>query len=396
MTKAASEVGGLRLRNVLLNPGPVTLSDRVRQAMLRGDWCHREIEFAELTQSVNARLAAVYASAESAAPSGSGPKSHVASDSGSDSGFDAVTLTGSGTAAVEAMLAGFAPDTSKTLVVANGVYGERIAKILEHQRKPMQLVASPWIEPMDLEEVARCLADRADDLPITHIVAVHHETTTGRLNDLPQLARLASSAGCQLLIDAVSSFGAESIDFAGWPVTAIAATANKCLHAVPGVAFVLARRAVWQAGAQKLAPSLYLDPFAYYTSQHGDGFSPFTQSVQATFALDEALSELADEGGWQARRGLYRERAARIAGELAQLDFQPLLDAEDRSCVLCAFRLPSGANYADLHDQLKRDGFIIYAGQGHLATDVCRIANMGDIREADLDRLFESFKRALA
>ncbi len=360
-------------RSVLLNPGPVTLSERVRQAMLRDDWCHREVEFAELTQSIDARLATVYPSAES--------------------GFEAVMLTGSGTAALEAMLGGFAPSGTKTLVIANGVYGERIAKILEYQRKPVQLVASRWTDPMNLAEVARCLAADAD---ITHIAAVHHETTTGRLNELGELARMATSAGCQLLIDAVSSFGAESIDFAEWPVAAVAATANKCLHAVPGISFVLASRDLWRAGASKSPHSLYLDPFAYHAAQHGDGYSPFTQSVQAAFALDEALCELADEGGWETRRKLYRTRAARIAEELASLDVQPLLEVDERSCVLCAFRLPKGMSYDKLHGQLKRDGFIIYAGQGHLAADICRVANMGDIRDADLDRLFESFKRAFA
>ena len=360
-------------RSVLLNPGPVTLTERVRQAMLRDDWCHRESEFAELTKSINARLAAVYPTAESE--------------------FEAVMLTGSGTAALEAMLGGFAPDTSKTLVVANGVYGERSAKILEYQRKPVCLVASAWMQPIDLEGVERRLEA---DPEISHISVVHHETTTGRLNDLCELSRMAKRADCQLLIDAVSSFGAEEIDFMSWPVAAVAATANKCLHAVPGVSFVLARQDLWRAGPSKSPHSLYLDPFAYHASQHGEGYSPFTQSVQAAFALDEALGELLDEGGWEARRSIYRGRARRIAGELAGLGVQPLLATEERSCVLCAFRLPSGMTYESLHQHLKRDGYVIYAGQGHLAADVCRIANMGDIRESDLDRLFGSLRKALA
>lgn len=309
------------------------------------------------------------------------------------SGFEAVMLTGSGTAALEAMLGGFAPDSATTLVIANGVYGERSAKILEYQRKSVQLAASAWLEPMNLAEVERCLAANSD---ITHIAVVHHETTTGRLNDLGELARLAKEAGCQLLIDAVSSFAAEEIEFAEWPIAAVAATANKCLHAVPGISFVLARRDLWRAGAQKSPHSLYLDPFAYHAAQHGEGFSPFTQSVQAAFALDEALGELADQGGWQARRTLYRERAEKIALQLARWDIHPLLPLEDRSCVLCAYRLPASVSYPSLHDALKRDGFIIYAGQGHLASDICRIAAMGDIREADLERFFESFGRAVA
>jgi 2-aminoethylphosphonate-pyruvate transaminase len=366
-------------RSILLNPGPVTLTERVRGALLRDDWCHREVEFAELTQSIDTRLASVY-------PSASGSE-----DAGG--AFEAVMLTGSGTAALEAMLVGFAPDDATTLVVANGVYGERIAKILERQGKAMSLVASAWTDPMDLEQVAERLAENPG---ISHIAVVHHETTTGRLNDLPALARLAREAGCQLLLDAVSSFGAEEIDFDNWPIAAVAATANKCLHAVPGICFVLARCDLWRAGPPKSAGSLYLDPFAYHEAQHSDGYSPFTQSVQAAFALDEALRELADEGGWRARRKLYRERATRIAEELCALGFEPLLPAEVRSCVLAGFRLPAGASYADLHGQLKRDGFVIYAGQGSLASDLCRVANMGDIRESDLTRLFESLRRAMA
>ena len=358
-------------RTVLLNPGPVTLSDRVRKALTRGDWCHREPEFAALTRSINEGLIQIYeeTSAE----------------------FQAVTLTGSGSCAVEAMLATFAPDATTTLVVANGVYGERMASMLTAHGKPNRVVRSSWIDPINLDGVRDALQQ---DAAVSHIAVVHHETTTGRLNDLPALARLARDAGCQLLLDAVSSFGAEEIDFDRWPIAAVAATANKCLHAVPGVCFVLARRELWQAGPPKSAGSLYLDPFVYHEAQHGDGYSPFTQSVQAAFALDEALNELADEGGWQSRRQLYRDRAARIAKELRALDFEPLLPPEVRSCVLCGFRLPAGVSYSDLHGQLKRDGFIIYAGQGHLASDLCRVANMGDVRESDFTRLFESLRRA--
>jgi 2-aminoethylphosphonate-pyruvate transaminase len=369
-----------------LNPGPVTLSERVRAALLRDDWCHREVEFAELTQSINARLASLYAGAPNGSDAAPGAKATSAACD-----FEAVLLTGSGTAALEAMLTGFAPDDTTTLVVANGVYGERIANILERQRKSLRLVASAWTEPMDLARVADCLAENPD---VSHIAAVHHETTTGRLNDLAALARLARDSGRELLVDAVSSFGAEEIDFEAWPIAAVAATANKCLHAVPGVCFVLARRELWRAGPPKSARSLYLDPFAYHAAQHGDGYSPFTQSVQAAFALDEALDELADEGGWRARRESYRGRAARIERELGALGFESLLPAEVRSCVLTGYRLPAGTPYPALHEQLKRDGFVIYAGQGHLASDICRVANMGDIRAADFTRLFESFRRA--
>ncbi len=98
------------MRHILLNPGPVTLTKRVRAALTEGDWCHREPEFAALTQDINRRLVGIYPNLVE--------------------NYAAVTMTGSGTSAVEAMLASFAPDTGGTLVLANGVYGERMAKML--------------------------------------------------------------------------------------------------------------------------------------------------------------------------------------------------------------------------------------------------------------------------
>ena len=348
-------------RQVLLNPGPVTLTDRVRKALTRGDWCHREPEFAALMQSINRRLVSVYAE--------------------TTADFEAATLTGSGTAAVEGMVQSFAPLDSKTLVVSNGVYGERIAAMLAKQSKPFVCTDGAWLEPIDMSQVIAML-DSNDD--ISTIITVHHETTTGRLNDLAALGALCKARNLDLLLDAVSSFGAESIDFNGWNVAAVAATANKCLHSVPALSFVLARKKLWQR--ESFASSVYLDLHSYHKAQHATGFSPFTQSVQPAFALDEALSELQDQGGWQQRGASYRTRANKIAATLNTLAVKTLLPSAEYSCVLWTWVLPEGWTYERLHDVLKQQGFVIYAGQGELASSVFRIAHMGDI-DMDIERL---------
>lgn len=348
-------------RTILLNPGPVTLSDRVRNAMLSDDWCHREPEFASLTKWINDTLVNVYSS------------------TGAD--FESVILTGSGTSAVEAMLATFAPDKAKTMVVTNGVYGERMARILSLHRKPHVVVSASATEPVDLAAVKSSLAD---DKSIRYVATVHHETTTGRLNNIEELSAICHDAGVQLLVDAVSSFGAEAIEAKSWNVAALAATANKCLHGIPGISFVLARRELWNEKTTQ-AGSVYLDLRNYHATQHGDGYSPFTQSVQAAFALREALLEFAEEGGWVGRRKMYRERAAKIYAAMQNCGVQGLLPADDCSCVLRSYRLPDGVSYQDLHAELKSNGYVIYAGQGKLASSIFRIANMGDIRPSELD-----------
>ncbi len=359
-------------RMILLNPGPVTLTERVRNAMLRGDWCHREKEFAQLTRDINRRIARVYRETEGK--------------------YQAVMLTGSGTAAVEAMCNSIAPHDKSTLVLANGVYGERIARILKAHNRPYQVVGSEWGAAIDMTAVTRAL----DANPgIGHVITVHHETTTGRLNNLAPLGELCHKRDLRLLIDGVSSFGAEAIDFVGWNVAAVAATANKCLHGVPGIAFVLARKEVW-ANELVDAGSVYLDLGAYYRAQYGDGFSPFTQAVQSAFALQEALKELEENGGWEQRRSIYRRRAGRIATTLLELGLQTYLPPAEFSCVLWSWHLPAGVDYEAVHKFLKNRGFVVYAGQGDLGKQIFRIAHMGDIQDADMDRLVEALRDCFA
>jgi 2-aminoethylphosphonate-pyruvate transaminase len=358
---------------ILLNPGPVTLTERVRRALLREDLCHREPEFAELTLDVKRRLAGIY---------------------GVESECEAIVLTGSGTCAVEAMLATLVPPLGdkewRCMVVANGVYGERMAAMLEAHGREVVLVRSDWLAAIDTGEAERLLAS---DARISHVVCVHNETTTGRLNDIAALGRVCRQHDRPLLLDCVSSFGGEAIDFVGWNLEALAATANKCLHGVPGMAFcVVDKRAL--ALKRHRAPSVYLDLHRYSDSQR-DGFSPFTQSVHACFALQEALIELEEQGGWQARNRRYRAVTARVRAHLEALGIEALLPADRSSSMLTAYRLPQGMGYERLHDALKEAGFVIYAGQGDLSKTVFRIATMGDVRDDDVGRLLVAFDRLL-
>ena len=349
-------------RTLLLNPGPVSLSARVRQALLRPDLCHREHEFSVLQTAIRDALLAVYGLDEAR--------------------WAAVLMTASGTAAVEAMLLSAVPRDGRVLVIENGVYGERMSSMAARAGIPTSRCSAAWDADFSLEDIAAAL----DDFPATtHVAVVHHETTTGRLNRLPALAALCTARGVDLLIDAVSSFGAEDIDFTAWPIAACAATANKCLHGVPGVSFVVLNR---QRFARSGNPcrTVYLD-LATYLVQQDQGGTPFTQSVQVFYALREALAEFAEAGGQAARQRLYRLRMARVREVLSTLGVSGLLPAEVSSCVLQAFRLPAGHSYPVLHDGLKARGFVIYAGQGRLSGDIFRLSLMGELTGADLDRL---------
>jgi 2-aminoethylphosphonate-pyruvate transaminase len=354
------------MRAILLNPGPVSLSEAVRKAAVSADLCHREPEYFRLQAHVRSELLAVYGC--------------------SGAQWTAVLLGGSGTTALEAMLTSLPARDARLLVLENGVYGERIARIAEIHAIDHESLQFGWTEAIDFGRVEQALADGE----FTHVAAVHHETTTGRLNDVGRLARLCETHGAELLLDAVSSFGAEAIPFDSPALAACAATANKCLHGIPGLCFVVARRSALEQGVQP-PRSLYLDLSLWVAKQDQDS-TPFTPPVNGLLALDRALEELRAQGGWKARHARYSRLAGRVRRGLAARGVETMLPAETSSSVLVSYRIPAGMNYDAIHDGLKQWGFVIYAGQGDLAAQLFRISTMGDITDYDMERLLAAIE----
>jgi 2-aminoethylphosphonate-pyruvate transaminase len=354
---------------LLLNPGPVTLTERVRRSLLEPDLCHRESEFFDLQDEARQRLLAVYAL-----------------DPGE---WSAVLITASGTGAVEAMVAGVVPADGRLLVIENGVYGERIAQMCAQYGIAHERIAGDWMRAPDWAAVAGRLDAESGGRRFSHVAVVHHETTTGRLNDLRLLGAICRERSVGLLVDGVSSFGAEALDFADSSIAAVAATANKCLHGVPGVSFVMVRR---KALARAAVRTYYLDLIRLARLQD-ERSTPFTPAVHAYYGLVEALREFVDEGGRQARYRRYAALAEQVRGGLDAHGIEGVIPAQESSVVLRAYRLPAGIAYTTLHDELKSQGFVIYAGQGNLSKSLFRISTMGNLTSPDIDRLLGCFAR---
>ncbi|MBR7915609.1 2-aminoethylphosphonate aminotransferase [Burkholderia vietnamiensis] len=348
---------------LLLNPGPVTLSERVRRSLLQPDLCHRESEFFDLQDEARARLVAAYEL--------------------DPAEWAGVLMTGSGTAAVESMIAALVPQDGKLLVIENGVYGERITQIATQYGIAHDVLKHEWMQAPDVAAIAA----RLDAGGYSHVAVIHHETTTGRLNDLGAIADVCRARGVRMLVDGVSSFGAEAIDFGGGVIDAVAATANKCLHGVPGAAFVIVRRSALTKAASR---TYYLD-LGRLAKLQDQRNTPFTPSVHAYYALVEALREFDEAGGWRARHARYKALADQVQAGLAARGMPLVLPDGESSVVLRAYRLPQGVAYEALHDGLKARGFVIYAGQGGLSKELFRISTMGAIEAADVERLLEGF-----
>jgi 2-aminoethylphosphonate-pyruvate transaminase len=351
------------MKQILLNPGPVNVSEKVRAALARGDACHREPEVAECLARTRACLLGLF-----------DPRSR----------FDAVFFTGSGTAAVEAAVIAAPRAGRKLLVVANGVYGDRMDRIARAHGIATVRLESEWERPLDLERVEQAAADPEVDV----IALVHHETTTGLLNPVAAVGAAARRNSKLFILDTVSGLGGEDLDLDGCGVDLAAGTANKCLGGIPGISFVLVRKDALRRLGEVPPRSLYLNVLANLEAQQGS-CGAFTPAVQVLWALEAALAELTEEGV-NARMARFRRMSTLLREGIPPLGFQRLLAPALLSNTITSFRLPRGIGYPELHDGLKRRGFVIYAGQGPLAGRIFRVATMGRVEEEDYRRFLQA------
>jgi 2-aminoethylphosphonate-pyruvate transaminase len=360
---------GAQRRLVLLNPGPALTSDAVKRAAAGVDICHREREYVDLDRRLRSKLRRV---------------------ADVDDRWAIALLSGTGTAANEAALRAAVRPGRVLVVVVNGIYGERLRETARRAGIETVAVEGPWTEPIDSTQVSAALADepRADALAF-----VHHETTTGLLNPLAGLAELAETSDVRTVVDAISSFGVEEIEF-GRGIDFITCTSNKCLHGLPGASFVFVSPAGIRRADEVEPTSVALDLRAYLETD-STAVPPFTPAIPAVASLDVALDRALAEG-IAGRRKRYAARCALIDETLARLGLEQLIGVEARSHSIRSVRLPADISFAALHDPLRDLGFVVYAGQGALAQEIFRIACMGELELADLERFAVALERVLA
>jgi 2-aminoethylphosphonate-pyruvate transaminase len=323
----------------LLTPGPLTTSITVKRAMLR-DWGSRDQDFIALNAGIRERLVRL-AGAES---------SHVC-----------VPLQGSGTFVVEAMLGTLVPRDGRLLVLVNGAYGTRIVKMARRHGRAVTTLETPEDRPNDPAALARTLAD---DPAISHVAAVHCETTSGILNPIEAVAEVTAAAGRRLLIDAMSAFGALPLDARQVPFDALAASANKCLEGVPGLGFAIVRTEALRA-AEGNAPALSLDLHDQWVAMESTGQWRFTPPTHVLAALDQARIEHVAEGGIAGRGERYRENCRILIEGMRAQGFEPLLPDHLQAPIIVTFKMPADRrfDFAGFYDRLRARGYVIYPGK---------------------------------
>lgn len=324
----------------LLTPGPLTTALSVKQAMLK-DWGSWDSDFRAMTATLRRGLLDLLEDADGA--------------------YDCVPIQGSGTFAVEAMMASFVPRDGKVLVLVNGAYGKRIAETLVYLGREHVVIDKGDYLPPRGPEVAEALAA---DPAITHVVVVHCETSSGILNPIEEISEAVYAAGRTLLLDSMSAFGALPILPRHVRFEALASSANKCIEGVPGFGFVIARKTGIEA-AKGNSHSLSLDVYAQWAAMEKTGQWRFTPPTHVVAAFLEALRLHREEGGCPGRLARYTENRDVMVAGMRALGFETLLKDRWLSPIIVTFFNPADPKFefARFYDRMKAKGFIIYPGK---------------------------------
>ena len=357
---------------LLFTPGPLTTSRTVKEAMLR-DVGSRDAAFISIVASIRERLLSLASVSQAA-------------------GYEAVLMQGSGTFGIEGVITSAVPPDGKLLVLANGAYGERIARIAEVARIEHAVLRSPEDVPVAHDRAEAALAA---DPAITHVAVVHCETTTGLLNPIEEIGAIVKATDRTYIVDAMSSFGAVPIEMTATGIDFLVSSANKCIEGVPGFSFVIANRDALLA-CEGQARTVSLDLHAQWYGLDKDGQFRFTPPTHAILAFQQALAELEAEGGVRGRAARYAANHRVLLDGMQAMGFRPYLALERQSYIITAFHYPVHPNFsfAEFYDRLSHAGFVIYPGKVSRA-ECFRIGTIGRIFESDVQQLLTAIRTVL-
>ena len=354
----------------LLTPGPLTTSPTVKEAMCR-DYGSRDHDFIAINRRVRERLVDI---------------------AGARSTHVCVPLQGSGTFVVEAMLGCFVPRDGKVLILVNGAYGKRMARMCEYLNRDHLELETPEDTPCDAHALDKTLTA---DPAITHVAVIQCETTSGILNPIETLAEVTARHQRGFLIDAMSAFGAISVDARAVPFDALVASSNKCLEGVPGMGFCIARKDALEKTAGN-SGSLSLDLHDQWVAMENSGQWRFTPPTHCILAFDKALQEFAEEGGVAGRGERYTENCKILVEGMRALGFKTLLPDALQAPIIVTFHTPSGPKFDFnlFYEMVRSSGYVIYPGKLTVA-DSFRVGCIGRLGAREIEGALDAFRETL-
>ncbi len=359
-------------RKILFTPGPLSTSSTVKEAMLE-DWGSRDFAFMNAVSEIRNELL------------------RLAKVSKED-GYECVIMQGSGTFGIESVISSMVSNTNILLVLANGAYGERIVKMASIHKLNYQVLRFEEDEIVTPGALDNYLQQHKE---ITHIACIHSETTTGLFNPIVSIGAICNKYNKVFIVDAMSSFGGVEMDMKEMHIDFLVSSSNKCIEGVPGFAFILCKKTALEK-AKGHARTLSLALYEQWAALEASGQFRFTPPTLSLMAFRQALKELEEEGGINARANRYKKNKEVLDQGMAALGFKQYLDPAIQGHIITSFLYPEDPNFnfENFYNQLNKRGFVIYPGKLS-KTDAFRIGNIGHLFPTDVTALIAAVKEVL-
>ena len=358
-------------RKILLNPGPSTTTDTVKNAQVVPDICPREKEFGKIMSDLAKDLVSIVHGGEE---------------------YTAVLFCGSGTICIDITLNSLLDRDKKALVVQNGSYSERACEVLKAYGMPFIQLDQPIDRVPDLSAIEKVMKENDD---IGYVYMTHHETGTGLLNPIREVGEIAHRYGAFFITDTTSSYAMIPIDVHRDNVDFCMASAQKGIMGMTGLSYVIGRKDLIEKSKDYPMRSYYCNLYLQYHYFETTGQMHFTPPVQTIYAAKQALIEYFNEGEekkWERHR---RVMAAIHKGE-DELGLKEMLDRDVQSGLVSAIRYPDDPSwdFDRIHDYCYERGFTIYPGKIE-KKGTFRLCALGAIDDEDIRDFWKVFREGL-
>ncbi|MGH2634924.1 MAG: pyridoxal-phosphate-dependent aminotransferase family protein [Actinomycetota bacterium] len=346
---------------IILAPGPTPIPPEVLLAQGSPLVYHRGPGFGRLMRDVTARLKELYRTERA----------------------DVLLMTSSGTGGLESAIQNVLSPGDEVFVPLAGFFAERWRKLAEAHGLVVRTVEYEWGRRVDPGEVADALAEH----PVKAVLLTQSETSTGVIQPVEELARVANEAGAMVVADVVSSLGAVPFAFDDWGIDVAVGGSQKALSASPGIAFVAISARAWAAQASSTMPRFYFDWSTYRRfAELPEPENPWTPAISVMQGLHAALEVYFQDGVEQAlaRHGQL-SRAVKEGVQALGLDL--FGEGLENNWTVTAIRAPEGIDADTITDRIRSDfGCVLAPGQGPLKGRVFRIGHFGYFSQLDIIR----------
>jgi aspartate aminotransferase-like enzyme len=346
---------------IILAPGPTPIPPEVLLAQGSPLVYHRGPGFGRIMRDVTARLKELYRTDRA----------------------DVLLMTSSGTGGLESAVQNVFSPGDEVLVPLAGFFAERWKKLAESHGLVVRTVEYEWGRKVDPEDVAAALAEH----PVKAVLLTQSETSTGVIQPIRELARVANEAGALVVVDVVSSLGAVPFAFDEWGIDVAVGGSQKALSASPGIAFVAISERAWTAHETAALPRFYFDWSIYRTfAAMRDPENPWTPAISVMQGLNAAL-ELYFQDGLERALARHRTLSRAVKEGVQALGLDLFGEGLEDNWTVTAIRAPEGIDADTISDRIRADfGCVVAPGQGPLKGTVFRIGHFGYFGELDIIR----------